>query len=292
MINKIKIITDGASDLPEDYLKAQDITNIPFYINDGMGGEDKFITSTQLYKEMLENPNKMFKTACPAPETYYNEFKKNVDKGYSVFCICISKELSGSFNSANIAKNMLLEENPKAQIAVIDSLHNSASEGLVVMNAQVLRDKNLDFNTILEKIEENKKSGKIIFFVDNLNYLEHGGRIGKIKSLVSKLLNIKPMIIMEDGNIHSGGMGIGIKKSMAKIIENVLNTIKPLNVKLSNYRFIVGYGANKELGESLKASFLENREINASDVEFHQIGYTSAVHTGPHTYGIALIKKV
>ncbi len=292
MINKIKIISDSACDLPEDYLKEHDITSIPFYIMDNSDSEQYIVSVDKLYEEMLSNPNKMYKTACPSPETYFKTFKESTDKKIPVICVSISKEISGSFNSATLARTMILEENPSAQVAIIDSTLNSASQGLVVSNIQILRDRGLPFDEIVAKIEENKHTGKIAFFVDNLNYLEHGGRIGKMKSLVSKLLNIKPLIIMEKGNIHTGGMAIGIKKSVAKVIETISNSIKQVGDVIANYRFTVGYGANKAMGESLKTVFLEQFALNSAEVAFHQIGCTTAVHTGPHTYGVGMIKKV
>jgi len=292
MKNKLKIVTDGASDLSEEYLNTHDITNIPFYITDNSNDQPYLMDVDELYEEMLKNPNKMFKTACPSPDAYYNVFKENVDKGFAVLCVCISKELSGSFNSATIAKNMILEEKPDAQVAIIDSIQNSASQGLVVRNLQTLKEKDLDFKKALEKIEENKKTGRIVFFVDNLKYLENGGRIGKLKSLVSSLLNIKPLIIMENGNIHSGGMGLGIKKSMAKVMDTVKNFIAQFGKTFANYNFTIGYGATKEIGENLKTAFEKQYSLNSADINFDQIGSTSAVHTGPHTYGIGMIEKV
>jgi len=259
---------------------------------DNSDSEQYIVSVDKLYEEMLSNPNKMYKTACPSPETYFKTFKESTDKKIPVICVSISKEISGSFNSATLARTMILEENPSAQVAIIDSTLNSASQGLVVSNIQILRDRGLPFDEIVAKIEENKHTGKIAFFVDNLNYLEHGGRIGKMKSLVSKLLNIKPLIIMEKGNIHTGGMAIGIKKSVAKVIETISNSIKQVGDVIANYRFTVGYGANKAMGESLKTVFLEQFALNSAEVAFHQIGCTTAVHTGPHTYGVGMIKKV
>lgn len=291
-MKKIKIISDGACDLPETYVQEHKISIIPFYIMDE-SGVSRLVDVNALYEDMLQNPNKMFKTACPSPETYYQIFKEYVDKDIPVICVCISKELSGSHNSACVAKNMIAEEKPDAKVAIIDSMHNSASQGLVVKNIQIMRDQNLGFEEICTKIEENRTTGKIAFFVDNLKYLENGGRIGKLKGLVSKLLNLKPHIVMENGNIRSGGIAMGLKKSIVKVIDTILNSIKNIGDKITNYHFTVGYGANKEMGETLMSAFKERLSVaQQEELSFHQIGSTSAVHTGPHTYGIAMIKKI
>ena len=114
MNNKIKLITDAAADLlQKDY---SNIDIVDFFIYDATNDKEVAVSEVdELYKEMLNNPQKHFKTACPTIDTYYQKFVENDKNGYATICVCITSSFSGSYNSAVMAKMQALESNPQAK---------------------------------------------------------------------------------------------------------------------------------------------------------------------------------
>lgn len=138
-----------------------------------------------------------------------------------MLCICITTKFSGSYNSAVNARNMLLEDYPDAKIEVIDSTLNTVEEGIFVREAARMKAAGLSLEESVQALERIKSTGRIIFTVGSLDYLIHGGRIGKVLGGAVNMLGIKPMIVMQDGEIFSSGMARGRKKSIDKLLVQI-----------------------------------------------------------------------
>lgn len=290
MKDKICLVSDGASDVTVADAKKRGIILVPFFVIDVERGEDLLLNADELYAMMLANPQKKFKTGCPSVDTYYQIFNENVKQGKKVICVCITNAFSGSFSSATTAKNMVLEKHPEAMIEVVDSQMNSVLEGELVFSIADMIDEGMDFEEILRRVQKLIPTGQIMFSVGNLDYLRYGGRIGLLKSLVAKTLSVKPIIIMRDGDIVSGGFGLGVKMALSRILEMVKSHFQKIGEKIENFRFCVGYGCDKEQG----VQFLQRVRSffgMGEEVSINQIGLTSAVHVGPQTVGVCFIKK-
>ena len=205
-----QIITDGAADITKEEGAKRGIVVVPFYVYSTQDVNRKFADADELYEEMLKNPKEVFKTACPSPEEYYRKFRAAVDEGKGVFCVTISQKFSGSYSSAVLAANMIAEETPDAKVRVIDSQMNSALQGLFVDEIEKMAQAGLSFQEISRRADALIPQGKIMFTVGNLDYLRAGGRIGALKYVITKTLSVRPLITMQDGDIKSGGLGIGI----------------------------------------------------------------------------------
>ncbi len=286
-----QIITDGAADITKEEGAKRGIVVVPFYVYSTQDVNRKFADVDELYEEMLKNPKEVFKTACPSPEEYYRKFRAAVDEGKGVFCVTISQKFSGSYSSAVLAANMIAEETPDAKVRVIDSQMNSALQGLFVDEIEKMAQAGLSFQEISRRADALIPQGKIMFTVGNLDYLRAGGRIGALKYVITKTLSVRPLITMQDGDIKSGGLGIGIHGAMKKVVGNVADYFSRTGFRMEDYSFVVGYGADRTLGEKIRELFYKAFPDWKSELPMKQITEVSAVHTGPSTVGFGFLKK-
>jgi hypothetical protein len=286
-----QIITDGAADITKEEGAKRGIVVVPFYVYSTQDVNRKFADADELYEEMLKNPKEVFKTACPSPEEYYRKFRAAVDEGKGVFCVTISQKFSGSYSSAVLAANMIAEETPDAKVRVIDSQMNSALQGLFVDEIEKMAQAGLSFQEISRRADALIPQGKIMFTVGNLDYLRAGGRIGALKYVITKTLSVRPLITMQDGDIKSGGLGIGIHGAMKKVVGNVADYFSRTGFRMEDYSFVVGYGADRTLGEKIRELFYKAFPDWKSELPMKQITEVSAVHTGPSTVGFGFLKK-
>lgn len=286
-----QIITDGAADITKEEGAKRGIVVVPFYVYSTQDVNRKFADADELYEEMLKNPKEVFKTACPSPEEYYRKFRAAVDEGKGVFCVTISQKFSGSYSSAVLAANMIAEETPDAKVRVIDSQMNSALQGLFVDEIEKMAQAGLSFQEISRRADALIPQGKIMFTVGNLDYLRAGGRIGALKYVITKTLSVRPLITMQDGDIKSGGLGIGIHGAMKKVVGNVADYFSRTGFRMEDYSFVVGYGADHTLGEKIRELFYKAFPDWKRELPMKQITEVSAVHTGPSTVGFGFLKK-
>ncbi len=286
----IKIISDDACDLTKEEIKKYDIDIVKFKISDEDGNDIENVE--KLYEMELNNPQMRFFSACPSVDEYYQLFKKYAEKGCDIINVAISAQFSGSHNSASVAAQMIRDEFKNIKILAVDSMKNSATQGLFVINIAKLAQAGKSFDDIKKYIEDDPDGGKILFTVGNLNYLISGGRIGKLKGLVANKLNIKPIITMKEGVLDSCGFGIGIKNTLNKLIDLAKLYFEKTKQNIKEFMFCVGFGCEKEQGESFLQLCKEKLGIADDKIKLNQIGSTTIVHTGPHTYGFAFMKCV
>ncbi len=287
-----KIICDSACDLPKDLVTKYDIDVVSFYVSfDDQNYYKEQEKSTQdFYQQMVDHPGVYPKTSMPTVEEYFHVFEQYVKEDIPVICICISSKLSGSYNGARLAKQDILEKYPQAKIEVIDSYLLTAIEGMLALELARMRENQVSFEEAITNIEKLKETGKIYFTIGSVDYLAHGGRIGRLKSILGTILKIKPIIVFKNGEIDSAGMALTRNKSLIKVIECVKQFFKKNLLKFSDYLFGIGYGYKKDEAENFAKQVKEELDLK-EDVFFFQIGSTIAVHTGPHPIGITFLKK-
>lgn len=286
----IKIISDDACDLTKEEIEKYDIDIVHFKISDEDGNDIENVE--KLYEMELNNPKMRFFSACPSVDEYYQLFKAYAEKGCDIISVAISAKFSGSHNSACVAAQMIRDEFKNIKIMAVDSMKNSATQGLFVINLARLAANGKSFEEIKKYIEDDPDGGKILFTVGNLNYLIAGGRVGKLKGLVANKLNIKPIITMKDGVLASGGFGIGIKNTLNKLIDMAKAYFEKTKQNIKDFMFCVGCGYDSEEGENFLKLCKEKLGLRDNQIKINRIGSTTIVHTGPNTYGFAFIKGV
>lgn len=291
-----QIITDGSCDLGEDLAKKNGIKVVPFYVSfDDVTYEKEIeeLDVRRFYRTMADHPDVYPKSSMPNVQDYLEAFGPFVLAGVPVICICITTKFSGSFASASNARDILLERYPDARIQVIDSCVNTVLQGMLVLEAVKMQRHGFSFQETVDKIEEIKGSGRIFFTIGGMEYLVHGGRVGKLMGLAGTTLGIKPLITLKEGEIFSSGITRSRRKSRKKVLELLKNHFKETGENPDDYLMVLGYGYDYEEAVEFREEMLESiAEYTAvKDVDIYQIGATIGVHTGPHPLGVGILKK-
>lgn len=296
MQKKVQIISDGSLDLSQEITKEKDIEVVPFYVSFDSNTYQKEMVELgvrEFYQEMVDHPDVFPKSSMPSVDDFYQVFEKSANQQIPVICICITKKFSGSLQSATVAKEMIEENYPDAKITLIDSTINTVLQGLFVLEACRLRDQGLEYEEIVEKLLPIRQTGRIFFTIGSIDYLRHGGRIGKLAGITAGALGIKPMITLKEGEIFNSGLARNRIKSMKKIVEMTKNYLDEVNAKPGEYSFGIGYGYDYDEAVKFREMLKElvEERLGIDEIEIYQIGATIGVHTGPYPIGVGIIKK-
>ena len=246
------------------------------------------------YQQMVDNPKVYPKSSMPSVQDYADVFEPYAKAGTPVICICITTKFSGSMQSAINAREMILEDYPEAEITIIDSTINTVLQGLYVMEAVRLRDAGVNYQESVKRLEEIKSTGRIFFTVGDIEYLKHGGRIGKVAGVAGSLLGIRPVITLKQGEIFPSGIGRSRKSTTSKCIDLLINYIKENGGDIKRFSLDIGFGYDREEAVSFKEQAMKalaEAGFEVDDIPLLQIGATISVHTGPYPLGFGIIEK-
>lgn len=271
----VKIVTDSTSDLPKNIAEQLGITVVPLNVH---FGEEVYIDGETIGQEeflaKLTEAKNMPKSSQPAPGVFKEHYEKLTADGSAVISIHISKDLSGTFQSAQVAAGML----PEADITVVDSRTATMSLGLLAYVAAEAAEEGKSKEEILALLEGLIPEAGSIILVDTLEFLEKNGRIGKAASLLGTLLAVKVLITL-NGVVMPAGKERGRSKALKTLLNFATEKAGQKPVKLA----IAHVDARAEaegIAEQLKAV------LNVSgDVIFAEMGPVIATHTGPKTVG-------
>ena len=262
MRESFHIISDGSCDLPKELTREKNITVVPFYVSfddTHYLKENVEIDIRDFYQQMVDRKGVYPKSSMPSIKDYEEAFLPFAEAGIPVICICITTKFSGSMQSALNARTLIKEKYPQAEITVIDATINTVLQGQYVLEAVYLRDYGVSYEDAVTRLEEIKSTGRIFFTVGNMEYLKHGGRIGKVSALAGSVLDIRPVITLKQGEIFPSGYGYDREEGLA-FRDHALSTLQKK-----------GYAIN--------------------ELPVYQIGATIGVHTGPYPLGFGIIEK-
>ncbi|HBB29066.1 MAG TPA: DegV family protein [Clostridiales bacterium] len=262
-----KIIVDSSIDFNDDI--TEEIDRVPFKIlidNDEIA--DVNLNTEELISKM-KSSKKHIKTACPSPDEYMNLFSKD---GAS-FVVTISSALSGSYNSAMLAKNMFLEKIPEGLVHIFDTKSAASGSTLVALKIKQLIEENLNFSEIIEATNKYISKLKTLFILDSLDNLVKNGRISGVKAKVASLLHIVP-IMGDNGNgeIELVEQVRGNKKAFNRLIE----IIGEFNIDFENTILGITHSNAMEKAENLKKELLSRYKFK--DVLIFKAGGLSTVY--------------
>ena len=277
----LAIITDSTCDLPESELQTLGVERVPLYVN--FRGE--------VYKDWLEIGPKdiadgveagadMPTTSQPSPQDFTDVYKKAVENGADeILCITISSGLSGTYQSANVAK-----ETVDVNVHVFDSQAASVGIAMLLQRAVKMRDEGRDIDTIMSEMERIRERNLLRFTVGSLDFLQKNGRIGGAQALLGGLLKIKPILGLVEGRVDAVGRVRGEKKARAEIISQAQAfASKEDGTPVIYFLHIQNQNAARELKEQLEKTGLSFRDAGT-----YEIGAVIAAHVGPGTYGVYL----
>jgi len=215
----IKIVTDSTAYLPETTIHGQEIHIVPLYVH---FGEEAYREGVELSNEefyaRLKEAAKLPTTSQPSVGDFHAVFKELTEAGHEIVTLTISSKLSGTWNSAMAAKEML----PGATIHVVDTLSTALGLHLMLEAAAKAASAGATSQQIVDEIEQLKKKVYILFVVDTLEYLAKGGRIGNAKAFLGTLLNVKPILILQDGAIEPCEQARSKRKAEARMLDLII----------------------------------------------------------------------
>ena len=229
-MDKIKIITDGSCDLSHEVLNKFNINVVPLGVSFGeehyTAGVD--IDNKEFYAKMKES-KELPKTFCPSPENFCKEYQCEEDK---IIVIALSSKLSGTYNSASLARDLYLSEHKEKDIRVIDSMTGSIGAGLLLIKAAKMISEGKDIDEIVEAIENLKEK---ISFYGTLETLENaikGGRINPLAGKIIGALNFKAIVQIKDGVVKPIDKARGESNSIKKVANYITSNIEDTKDKI------------------------------------------------------------
>ena len=277
-----KILTDSTTDLPESWALKNDVQILGLTIQlDGTTYEtvgDKKLTSEQLLSKMEAGSQPT--TSQLNVGQFEDIFRRYAEVGMPVLYIAFASVLSGTYQSAVMARDMVLEDFPKAVIRIIDTKAASMGEGILVMKAVEAKAAGQSLEQVVALIKSLVPKVKTYFLVDDLNHLMRGGRISKTAALMGSLVNIKPVIAVKgDGRLDSVAKVRGKKKAQTEVVRMTLEDIADLRV-------VIAYAGadSQEVAQVLKNQLLASEQVN--EVLILPLGPVISTHTGPGTLGL------
>ncbi|MCD3244358.1 DegV family protein [Clostridium botulinum C] len=285
-MNKYKILTDSCCDLPIDYLINNNVNyvSLTYRLDDKEYYDDfgKSVKYTQFYDYMRKG--NIPKTSQVNPQSFYNAFKEILDRNEDILYICVSSGLSGTYNSANIAKDMILDEYKDSKIEIIDVLTASLGQGLMVMKAVEMKNQGMNLEQVAENLENIRYKLNTYITVDDLNHLKRGGRISSTAALFGAVLHIKPILTLNDeGKVISILKVKGKKSLIRKLTEIVCEKI----INPEQEEICICHADSKIEAEKLKESIL--KKIQVKNVIINDIGPVVGTYGGPGALAVFFI---
>lgn len=216
-----KIVLDSCGELPE-HLKSDnryEIVPLELQVGEERIWDDETFDQKNFLQKVAACPT-CPKSACPSPERYMQAFDCAAE---DIYVVTLSGNLSGSYNSAYLARSMYLEKNPDKKIHVFDSCSASCGETQIAFYISSLAEEGKSFEEIIPLAEQFRDDLTTYFVLDNLDTLRKNGRLSRVKAFVASTLAVKPVMgSTDDGNIVQRGQAIGMKKALVKMADIIL----------------------------------------------------------------------
>lgn len=273
----IRFVTDSTADLPASLIEQYNITVVPLKVH--FGDEtylDGITIKPEAFYEKLQNTTQLPTTSQPSPIDFVDAYKKIAEQSPEVKIISLhlSSALSGTYQSALLAKSMLEEQ---VEITVVDSLSASLGLGFAVMAAAEAAQQGKTVEECVQLAKKCISDQSIYFLVDDLTYLQKGGRIGKAAAMFGSLLNIKPILSVDDnGEVYPFDRVRGSKKAQARVFDAMQQKYGSDPIKLAVLH-VAAEEVAEEWAEALK------QQMNIKELIISSVGPVIGVHTGPGT---------
>lgn len=288
-MSNIQIFTDTGSDLTNE-LKNEGVKIVPLYISfDGKKSLKQMeeITLEEFYQKMRE-PHEMHpKTSLASIQDYYDLFEPSLKEGKDVIYLVMNGKFSSTMGAAINAKEMLEEDYPGRRVEVVDSKAVTYGQYYLAHIANEMTKENKEIDEIVSTIERLRETVKFFFTVETLDYLRDGGRIGAAAALLGGVLNVKPVMLIEDGEIKPVSVARGRNKSLNAILDEAKKYLDGKDV--SKYEIAILEGDIYD--EAVEFRKIVEEELKAKDLPISKLSISIGLHAGPGTMGIGVIER-
>ena len=275
----IKVVTDSTSDLPADVAESLGIEVVPLNVHFGSDVyKDRVNLMPDAFYDKLINGDVLPTTSQPSVGEFIDVYERLGSDADGIVSVHISEKLSGTMNSARLASQ---QANADCPIEVVDTFQVSMGVGICAMEAAEVANSGGDMNQVILAARNAVTRSQCFFMLETLEFLQKGGRIGKAQALIGNLLKIRPMLMLQEGEVHPLGRERTRRKGIAKLVDTVeeLAPISGLAVMYST-----GPDEAQTLAQNISKFMIEGREPMML-----QIGPVIGTYAGPDTLGIALI---
>lgn len=282
------LASDATLDLPVELVEKYDIAVVPmaFTLDEKeiLHYPDERNMTTEAFYEALKQGKKSV-TSQINPANYVEFFTPLLEKGEDILYVCFTSGLSGTYQSALIAKEMLEEDFPERTIHVVDSLCASAGQGYFVYLAAIKKEEGMPLDELKNWVVANRNRVAHWFTVDDLFHLQRGGRLSFAEAMLGSALKIKPIISVDDeGKLYVENKVRGNKKSVEYMIAKINDTMDD-----EEHTVFIGHGDAEERALELKEKLQE--KTKAENIQITKIGPIIGTHTGPGMLAVLFMKK-
>lgn len=281
-MRKIKIYTDSACDLDIDYLNELEVSMVPLGVYfDTEEYKDRITMTTKEFYERLKSFKGQPKTSQVNPAQFVEVFQRGLDEGFHIICLSFSSKLSGTYQSAVIARDTIGSE----FIDVIDTRAASVGQGLIVREAALMAKSGKSRDEIIERIEFFRSKMEHIFAVGSLEMLKRGGRISTAQAMIGGILNVKPILQFQDGAIVPYDKVRGEKA----IIKKMIDTMKERGSNIEGQVIGLNYSGTDSLCLELRKEIEET--FGVKEFVISEIGAAIGSHVGSGTVAVFFLRK-
>lgn len=281
MTSPVAVITDSCASIPDRLVAELNIEIVHYYVHRGKEIIKDLVDMTrEEFFGWMPTAKELPKSATPGPGEYLTAFRRLAARAREIVVVCMTSVGSGAYQAAVVAKQMAAEELPDVHIEIVDSLQVAMCHGWSVIEAGREALAGASLEKVVDKAREVAGKSTMIQTADTLRYLYMGGRIGRAQHMVGSLLNIKPLIGMQDGVITPLGQARSRQQAYGKMVEIMRQKVG------QNARIRIGYvhAAAHEEVEKLRRMVEPNFECAESLVA--ELSLALGVHTGPGTVGL------
>ncbi|AOV08462.1 DegV family protein [Sporosarcina ureilytica] len=282
----MRIFADSASDLPKSFFDEEQVDLISLHV---IIDEDEYkditeINSKEVYDAIRDG--KQPSTSQASPDFFMEEWTNLAKSGEEGIYIAFSSELSGTHNTAVMIRDQVKEEYPELNLIIIDSKCASLGYGLLVKEAARLRKEGDDLLTIEQKIRLMAQHMEHLFTVEDLDYMAKGGRVSKASAFIGGLLNIKPLLHVEDGKL----VPIEKHRGRKKVVRRMLDLMEERGDRLSEQHIGINHADDEAIALELKSAIEER--FNPKSIDVQMIGSVIGAHVGPGTFSVYFLNKL
>ena len=250
-----RIVVDSCCDLPDEYRKNEHFVFVPLTLEvDGENiVDDENFNQIEFIEKMKKSEN-CPKSACPSPDAYVKAYES--DEMTDVYVVTLSSKLSGSYNSAELGRNIYIEEDGKNNVYVCDSKSASAGEGVIALKILELCENGKSFEEVVDEISRFRDGMDTYFILESLDNLRKNGRLSNVKAFLAQALHIKPIMGADDGDIVQLDQVRGMNKALKKLVEIVNSDVKDSKNKILS----IAHCNCPDRAAALKEAFLKSCE--------------------------------
>ncbi|HJV31250.1 MAG TPA: DegV family protein [Bacillales bacterium] len=282
---QVKILADSACDLPLEFYNKNNVVLLPLKVqlNDQEYEDVKTIDPKKVY-EAIRN-GIVPKTSQVSPFLFEEVFTSMAEKNEDGIYIAFSSQLSGTYQTAVMILDQVKEKYPHFQLTIVDTKCASIGQGLIVKEAARMASENVEKDAILKRILFLSQHMEHLFTVEDLDYLAKGGRVSKASAFLGGLLNIKPLLNVEDGKL----VPIEKIRGKKKLLQRIIELMKERGANLNEQIIGISHADNEETTLQIK-TMIEN-EFHPKEVFISSIGSAVGAHTGAGTIAIFFLNQ-